>query len=277
MSSLRVIDSLSYWLAAGLYAAGAIGYLLGLVLDRPRAGRWGRMAATFGLLANGANVVLHWARVGHGPFLGRVEVVSSTALVVIFAFLLASRLTPLIAPAGGAVLTIAFMAMGAVGVTSGAGTAELPLYYKSGWLAIHVIFTQLYVAFALMAAGLGFFYLRGRELKGRLRALVPSSADTDLYIYRFTLLAFIFLTVMILSGSIWANTAWGSYWSWDPIEVWSFITWLITAIELHMIITYNWHGRRLAWLSVGGLVVGLFACFGAVVVFPTIHSFYMIK
>jgi ABC-type transport system involved in cytochrome c biogenesis permease subunit len=107
----------------------------------------------------------------------------------------------------------------------------------------------------MLAVGLAVHHLRGAPPVGRLKAFLPPAEDADLYIYRFTLLGFIFLTIMIISGSIWANSAWGSYWSWDPIEVWSLIAWLISATELHLIRTYNWHGRQLAWVSVLALAV----------------------
>lgn len=277
MAGIGLLDSLSFWLEVGLYALAAIGYVLGTVLVKPALLRRGRLVALAGLCANALNVVVHWIRVGHGPYLGRVEVLSSTAWVVVAAFLIVQRYRPALNSIGGAVLTVIFLGLGAVGLTSGLGDAEIPLYYRSGWLVIHIVFAQLYVAFAVLAAGLGAFHLSGKRLSGRLASLLPPAADIDALIYRFTLLGFVFLTVMILSGSIWANAAWGSYWSWDPIEVWSLIAWLIAAIELHLIRTYNWRGRNLALLSVISLGVGLFAIFGSVIIFPTIHSYYMVK
>ena len=74
--------------------------------------------------------------------------------------------------------------------------------------------------------------------------------------YRTLGLGFLLLTCGILSGAVWANEAWGSYWSWDPKETWAFITWLVYAIYLHTRITKKWQGRKPALIaSIGFLVV----------------------
>jgi cytochrome c-type biogenesis protein CcsB len=76
--------------------------------------------------------------------------------------------------------------------------------------------------------------------------------------YRTLGIGFPLLTIGILSGSVWANEAWGSYWSWDPKETWAFITWLVFAIYLHTRITKGWQGKKPAIIaSVGFLTVWL--------------------
>ena len=73
-------------------------------------------------------------------------------------------------------------------------------------------------------------------------------------------IGFPLLTIGILSGSVWANEAWGSYWSWDPKETWSFITWMIFAIYLHLRLTRNWNGLKSAILATIGFFV-IWICF----------------
>lgn len=73
-------------------------------------------------------------------------------------------------------------------------------------------------------------------------------------------IGFPLLTIGILSGSVWANEAWGSYWSWDPKETWSFITWMIFAIYLHLRLTRNWNGFKSAILATIGFFV-IWICF----------------
>ena len=63
------------------------------------------------------------------------------------------------------------------------------------------------------------------------------------------------LTVGIVSGAVWANEAWGSYWSWDPKETWALICWLVYAAYLHTRLSRGWQGRRPAWVAVSGLFV----------------------
>ena len=87
---------------------------------------------------------------------------------------------------------------------------------------------------------------RSSEL-GRLKLL----QSLDNWSYRIIGLGFPFLTVGIIAGGVWANEAWGSYWSWDPKETWALITWLVFATYLHARLTKGWEGRRTALL--GGL------------------------
>ena len=82
---------------------------------------------------------------------------------------------------------------------------------------------------------------------GKLKLL----QSLDNWSYRIIGLGFPFLTIGIISGGVWANEAWGSYWSWDPKETWALITWLVFATYLHARITKGWEGKRTAIL--GGL------------------------
>ena len=77
----------------------------------------------------------------------------------------------------------------------------------------------------------------------------------DNWSYRIIGLGFPFLTIGIISGGVWANEAWGSYWSWDPKETWALITWIIFATYLHSRITKGWEGKKTALLGGVGLFV----------------------
>jgi len=77
----------------------------------------------------------------------------------------------------------------------------------------------------------------------------------DIWSYRIIGLGFPFLTIGIISGAVWANEAWGSYWSWDPKETWAFITWLIFAIYLHSRLLKGWQGKNAAFLGSCGFFV----------------------
>ncbi len=87
------------------------------------------------------------------------------------------------------------------------------------------------------------------------------------------LFGFLWLSVGIITGSIWANSAWGTYWSWDPKETWSFITWLIYAALLHARTMKGWKGERVAWLSMIGFGCVLFTYFGVNFLLSGLHSY----
>jgi len=93
---------------------------------------------------------------------------------------------------------------------------------------------------------------KNTNLKSRIRLL----ESLDNWSYRTIGIGFPFLTMGIISGAVWANEAWGSYWSWDPKETWALITWLIFAVYLHARLTKGWIGRKTAILgSIGFFVV----------------------
>lgn len=99
-------------------------------------------------------------------------------------------------------------------------------------------------------------------------------ADTlDNISYRIIGLGFPLLTIGIIAGGVWANEAWGSYWSWDPKETWAFITWLVFAAYLHARITRGWQGRKPAILASAGLVVVWICYLGVNLLGKGLHSY----
>jgi cytochrome c-type biogenesis protein CcsB len=101
-----------------------------------------------------------------------------------------------------------------------------------------------------------------------------SLADTlDNISYRIIGLGFPLLTIGIIAGGVWANEAWGSYWSWDPKETWSFILWLVFAAYLHSRITKGWQGRRPAILAAGGFVTIWICYLGVNLLGKGLHSY----
>jgi cytochrome c-type biogenesis protein CcsB len=88
----------------------------------------------------------------------------------------------------------------------------------------------------------------------RLADLLPPAARLDDLAFRTTAFGFPIWTFAIMAGAIWAQSAWGRYWGWDPKETWSFITWVVYAAYLHARATAGWRGRSAAWVSVAGLV-----------------------
>ena len=96
--------------------------------------------------------------------------------------------------------------------------------------------------------------MQNEEIREKSKNSVIETLDT--WSYRIIGLGFPFLTIGIISGAIWANEAWGSYWSWDPKETWALITWLIFASYLHSRIIKGWEGKKAAILgSIGFFVI----------------------
>lgn len=150
---------------------------------------------------------------------------------------------------------------------------------KSNWLGMHVTTMILSYTALLIGCLLSINYLITvfiEEAGGVfLLSIVPSewSKILDNLSYRILGVGFLLLTIGILSGAVWANEAWGSYWSWDPKETWAFITWLIFAMYLHTRILKGWTGKKSAFLASFGFVV-VWICYLGVNLFGKgLHSY----
>ena len=131
------------------------------------------------------------------------------------------------------------------------------LHLQSNWLIAHVVTCFVgYAAFAV-AAALGIMYLlksinhpETNETGANLSSHFPRAKTIDDLIHKTMVFGFIWLSGGIITGAIWANSAWGTYWSWDPKETWSLITWFFYAIILHARYTRGWSGAKIALLAI---------------------------
>ena len=130
--------------------------------------------------------------------------------------------------------------------------------------------TELYVPLSKVSSE-GILYSDNNDLRevGRLKLL----QNLDNWSYRIIGLGFPFLTIGIISGGVWANEAWGSYWSWDPKETWALITWLIFATYLHSRITKGWEGKKTAILGGIGFFVIWICYLGVNFLGKGLHSY----
>ena len=164
---------------------------------------------------------------------------------------------------------------------------------QSNWLMMHVSMMMLSYATLIVGSLLSILFLiisNGKEINYNLinsrdsfetpilnnitvaydesTTLIKTQKDSQLKLlssidnwsYRVIGLGFPFLTIGIIAGGVWANEAWGSYWSWDPKETWALITWLVFAAYLHARITKNWEGKRTAVLGSLGFFV-IWVCY----------------
>ena len=99
------------------------------------------------------------------------------------------------------------------------------------------------------------------------------SEQLDTLSYQSILVGFVLLTLGLISGAVWANDAWGTWWSWDPKETWAFISWLFYAAYLHMRISKGWQGRKPALLATTGFLVVLVCYIGVNFLGIGLHSY----
>lgn len=140
---------------------------------------------------------------------------------------------------------------------------------RSYWLDFHVSAAIVaYVGFMLS------FVFSMMLLVGKKKHIdkLPHAETLSEWAYRASLVGLTFQTVMLITGSVWAEYAWGSYWSWDPKETWALITWFIYAIYLHLRLR-GWSETKLAWVSVLGFACVIFTFFGVSYLLPGLHSY----
>ena len=236
---------------------GVIAYLLAAlaawagVLTNQRLDNMVGTAITIGVIACLLSIVLRWLQTGNGPFLTLYEVLISNLFSLGFIFVLVYIIIPAARSAALFVLPLLCL-LGWWTLDSDAAPLELPATYNTALLWIHVGVGKVFLGMNMVAVGLaGLIFVR--QLKTRLLLNTAVSADDELddLAWRFMAVAFVFHSLMLIAGAVWAQDAWGRYWAWDSLETWAFITWLVMALSLHLRITYRipkWSGSLLIFV-----------------------------
>ena len=261
------------WAAVTLYTIGAIGFVFGVVFKAEKltwAALWVSLA---GLVPHAIAIGIRWVQLGHAPYLGFYEVVSSYAFAAVLALGVLVMVRPQLKVAGIAVMPIAVLMIGGAMLAPKAALDLTPTL-ASYWLTIHVTFAKLSYSSFIAAFAVALVYLV-RDRRPGFLATLPAQRVLDDISFRFVAVGFIFLSIMIVAGAIWANEAWGRYWGWDPIETWSLISWVVYAGYLHANLTLGWKGTRCAWYAVLALPVMVFTLIGVPIAYQSIHGAYL--
>ena len=152
---------------------------------------------------------------------------------------------------------------------------------RSGWLQSHVASGVLaYGALAVSAVLAVVMLTRTEEQTATDPAdwlekywRMPSLAELERYIHGLILFGFFFLSVLMVTGAVWAEETWGRWWGWDPKEIWALITWLIYLVYLHGRSRLGWTGQATAWFSAVGFLAVMFTLFGVTYLLPGLHSY----
>jgi len=264
-----------------IYGFSATFYIAAWIFKKTLPARLAKWAAIAGVVINAAGFLLRWREsyalgYGHAPLSNMYEslVFFALTIVVIYLFIEIRYKTTVV---GAFATPIAFLAMAYASLSPNISDRIQPLVpaLKSNWLIAHVVTCFFgYAAFAI-AFGMSIMYLMKARNPQRTEGIVghlPKLDVLDELTHRMVLFGFLFLTVGIITGSVWANSAWGSYWSWDPKETWSLITWFVYAGLLHARLMRGWQGRQIAYLSILGFAAVLFTYFG-VNLLPGLHSY----
>lgn len=280
---LQSIESFAFYLMVIAYTVSMLIYWIWVGSKKDYLGRLASYIAMIGLIANTIAIVIRTITSGHPPLSNGYEFLLTFAWGIIAVFLFAEYRYKLRA-LGAFVLPIPFLLSMFIIMSMGPEeriAQAIPPALKSQWLTFHVVTAMLaYGAFAV-SFGLGIMYLLKSSKENNSRhsksqgfvSRFPALEELDELSYKVIGFAFPLLTLCIITGAIWANYAWGTYWSWDPKETWSLITWIIYAGYLHARLMYGWKGNRAAWMAIFGFVAVLFTFFGVNYFLPGLHSY----
>ena len=140
---------------------------------------------------------------------------------------------------------------------------------RSAWFGVHIGSAVLSYAAFVIAGCIGLRYLLAQKKGADSRAL----EQMDYISYRMVAFGFLFLTVVILSGAIWAEQAWSAFWTWDPKEVWALITWIIYAVYLHLRLRMKRKGAVMAWFLVIAVPIVFFTFAGVNTLMKGMHTY----
>jgi cytochrome c-type biogenesis protein CcsB len=269
-----------------VYGLAAVLYVFSLVFRKEGPGKLASWVTLAGCIGNAAGLALRWyesyqigSGYGHAPLSNIYESLTFFALTISVIYLLVEKRYQN-RVIGAFALPLAFLALAYASFGTSDKIQPLIPALKSNWLIAHVISCFIgYSAFGV-AFGISIMYLfKSGGKRGPAGAILGRMPDTlllDELTHQLIMFGFLFLTVGIITGAVWANSAWGRYWGWDPKETWSFITWLIYAAILHFRMMRGWRGKRIAVLSIIGFAAVLFTYFG-VNLLPGLHSYGALK
>ena len=263
-----------------IYGLAVLLYVSAWVFKKDLPEKLATTAAIIAATGNFIGIILRWIEsyqmgYGHAPLSNLYEslVFFSLCIAVLYLFLEIRYKLPII---GVVASPIPFLAMAYASLPK-VNSAIEPLIpaLQSNWLIAHVI--TCFVGYAGFAVAFGisilYFIKAGRETQnGGFAGKIPHLDMLDELTHQMVMFGFLFLSVGIITGAVWANQAWGRYWGWDPKETWSLITWLIYASLLHARLMRGWTGNRIAVLSCAGFIAVIFTYFG-VNLLPGLHSY----
>ena len=246
-------------LGTSCYAAAASVALYEFLARRARPGTLQACLMIGAALLAGA-IAIRWEKTGHGPFLDMYEILLSNLFSLGLLYgLLHRRYMDVRVGALPAMLVLTILATWVVDVPREAGV--LPATYENGWLWVHVIAGKLFLATCLIATSLAVVGMLPAAWRNPLLQLYPDARDGfRLRIWRWLAVAFLFHSLMLIAGAVWAMDAWGRYWDWDPLETWAFATWLMMVVILHAKAVFR-VPEKVGYLLVAGTFVVAFLTF----------------
>jgi cytochrome c-type biogenesis protein CcsB len=255
-------------------------------VEPARARRLGAVAMALtglGLLTHAAVVVTRGLAAGRLPWGNMYEFTTVVVLVAVVAYTVLAVRAPELRHIGVFIMGPVVVAMALIRLVLYVEAGPLVAALRSWWLAVHVTTATLGFGIFFVSGIVSVLYLvksrreeqtaAGSVPAPSLLDRLPSAAALDRTAHRTAVFGFPIWTFAVIAGAIWAESAWGRFWGWDPKETWAFIAWVVYAAYLHARTTSGWRGRPSAWVNVVGLAVMVFNLLYVNFVSTGLHSY----
>jgi cytochrome c-type biogenesis protein CcsB len=213
------------------------------------------------------------------PWGNMYEFATATVLVAVVAYVVLAVRSPGLRHIGVFVLGPVVLSLVLIGLFLYAEAGPLVAALRSSWLAVHVSTAILgFGIFFVSGIASALYLVRTRhdsagQADDGIISRLPSAATLDRVAHRTAVFGFPIWTFAVIAGAIWAESAWGRFWGWDPKETWAFIAWVVYAGYLHARTTAGWRGQPAAWVNVVGLAVMIFNLLFVNMVSTGLHSY----
>jgi cytochrome c-type biogenesis protein CcsB len=255
MASLSYFAFILAFVAMGVALLGYLWYTVG---QQKRAGGYATFFAYNGAALLTASLGARWIAAGHPPYSNQFEFATSFAWGTAATYLYLERRYRL-RSLGLIAVGVAFTMLAYASTLPARIDPLIAALQNRPLLTVHVAMAVISYGAFTCAFAAGLLYLLNR--KGRI-AFLPPPEILDEIGYKAVIIGFPAQAMLLVLGAVWANVAWGAYWSWDPKETAALFTWLIYGVYLHARVQRGWHGVRTSWLLLAGFGAVLFTFFG---------------
>jgi cytochrome c-type biogenesis protein CcsB len=242
-----------------------------------RAERYGRMGVSLvglGAVLHLGSIVARGLSAERWPLGNMYEFIAAITLAAVVTWLVMLRRLPAVRDAATFVLLPVVVLMTIGGTALYTTVAPVMPALKSYWLPVHVTAIMISSGLLLVSGSASLmFVLRSQTRFPGLTARLPEADVLDRLAYRIMIVAFPLYTFAVVAGAVWAESAWGRFWGWDPKETVAFVAWVIYAAYLHARATAGWRTGRAAWVNVAGLATMIFNLFFINLVVAGLHSY----
>lgn len=259
---MQSVDITLFWWSLLFFGMASLVHIGHLVLNKKIIATVAAFIMGAGAVALTAAIALRTKHIGHLPVTNMFEYLSIfawSAAVLYFVFVLFFRQTLL----GAFVAPVVFMLIVSASLLPKEPNEQLVPALQSIWLQIHVTLAALSeAAFGVAFAANVMFLLKKISSPGTFSERLPSFDRLDILSHKAIIIGYPLFTVgALFAGAIWAEQAWGSFWSWDPKEVCSLIVWLVYTLYFHLRLMRGWVGGKSAVISVIGFIAALLTFF----------------